>query len=143
MLDRRTLLKGIAAAGAALILPPTPAENAEAVRRYWALDRTMLNPAAGFPQVADSMMPWLPDASEWRLVLQGPEHLGRAAYRATFYNVHDFRNAWAEADLTDERWSGGDARLMATISAGNEVRRSWPDVKPEKVRTSTVEIARR
>jgi hypothetical protein len=43
MTTRRTILKGLAATAAGLILPPTLAENAEAVRRYWALDRTMLS----------------------------------------------------------------------------------------------------
>lgn len=43
-MDRRTLLKGIVGAGAALVLPPTLAENAESARRYWALDRTMMVP---------------------------------------------------------------------------------------------------
>ncbi|MDQ3124784.1 MAG: hypothetical protein M3Q74_04190 [Pseudomonadota bacterium] len=41
-MDRRTLLKGIAGAAAGLVLPTTVGENAEAVRRYWALDRTMV-----------------------------------------------------------------------------------------------------
>lgn len=43
-LTRRNLLAGAAALGATLILPPTLAENAEAARRYWALDRTMAGP---------------------------------------------------------------------------------------------------
>ena len=37
MVNRRTLLQGIAALGAGLILPPTLAENVQASRRYWAL----------------------------------------------------------------------------------------------------------
>jgi hypothetical protein len=42
-MDRRSLLKGVAALGAGLLLPPTLAENVEAVtRRYWALDSTMV-----------------------------------------------------------------------------------------------------
>jgi hypothetical protein len=41
MMNRRTFLQGIAAAAGALILPPTLEANAEAARRYWALDRTM------------------------------------------------------------------------------------------------------
>jgi hypothetical protein len=42
-MDRRTLLKGVAALGAGLVLPPSLAENVEAVtRRYWALDSTMV-----------------------------------------------------------------------------------------------------
>jgi hypothetical protein len=42
-MDRRTLLKGVAVLGAGLLLPPTLAENVEAVtRRYWALDATMV-----------------------------------------------------------------------------------------------------
>lgn len=36
-MDRRSLFKGIAGFGAALLLPPTLAENAEAARRIWAL----------------------------------------------------------------------------------------------------------
>jgi hypothetical protein len=36
-MDRRSLLKGVAALGAGLILPPSLAENVEATRRYWAL----------------------------------------------------------------------------------------------------------
>lgn len=42
MMNRRTFLQGIAAAAGALILPPTLEENAEAARRFWALDRTMV-----------------------------------------------------------------------------------------------------
>ena len=34
-MNRRTLLQGILGASAALVLPPTIAENAEATRRYW------------------------------------------------------------------------------------------------------------
>jgi hypothetical protein len=42
-MDRRSLLKGVAALGAGLLLPPSLAENVEAVtRRYWALDSTMV-----------------------------------------------------------------------------------------------------
>jgi hypothetical protein len=41
-LNRRTLLKGLAAVGVGLILPPTLEENAEAARRFWALDATMV-----------------------------------------------------------------------------------------------------
>jgi len=41
-MNRRDLLKGLAGIGAGIILPPTLAENAEAARRYWALDQTMI-----------------------------------------------------------------------------------------------------
>ena len=34
-MNRRALLQGIIGASAALVLPPTLAENAEATRRYW------------------------------------------------------------------------------------------------------------
>jgi hypothetical protein len=44
MIDRRTLFKGIAGLAGGLILPPSVAENAEAARRYWSLDRTMIVP---------------------------------------------------------------------------------------------------
>lgn len=43
-MNRRALLQGIAALSAGLILPPTLIENAEAERRFWALDRTMVSP---------------------------------------------------------------------------------------------------
>jgi FtsP/CotA-like multicopper oxidase with cupredoxin domain len=50
MVSRRTFLKGLAAAGAALVLPPTLTDNAEAARRFWALDSTHLSdPAIGMP----------------------------------------------------------------------------------------------
>jgi hypothetical protein len=42
MTTRRGFLVGSAAVAAGLLLSPTLAENAEAARRYWALDRTML-----------------------------------------------------------------------------------------------------
>ncbi len=41
-MNRRTLLKGITALTAGLVLPPTLGENVEAARRYWALDGTMV-----------------------------------------------------------------------------------------------------
>lgn len=41
-LNRRALLTAALGAGTALILPPTLADNAEAARRYWALDQTMV-----------------------------------------------------------------------------------------------------
>lgn len=42
--SRRTFLKkGLAAAAGALVLPPTLGANAEAARRFWALDATMLH----------------------------------------------------------------------------------------------------
>jgi hypothetical protein len=42
MITRRGLLKGALGGAAALILPPTVSENAEAAgRRYWSLDREM------------------------------------------------------------------------------------------------------
>ena len=44
MVSRRTFLKGLAAASAALVLPPTLTDNAEAARRFWALDSTMVSP---------------------------------------------------------------------------------------------------
>ena len=47
-MDRRTLLKGLVATSAGLLLPPTLAENVEATRRYWALDRTMVLPRHGY-----------------------------------------------------------------------------------------------
>lgn len=43
-MNRRSLLKGSLALATGLILPPTLAENAEAARRYWSLDRTMVPP---------------------------------------------------------------------------------------------------
>jgi hypothetical protein len=42
-MNRRHLLQGLAGLGAGLLLPATVEENAEAVRRYWALDRTMVH----------------------------------------------------------------------------------------------------
>ena len=44
MVSRRTVLKGFAAATSALVLPPTLTDNAEAARRFWALDSTMVTP---------------------------------------------------------------------------------------------------
>jgi hypothetical protein len=41
-MNRRSFVKGLAAVGASLVLPPTLEENAEAVQRFWALDRTMV-----------------------------------------------------------------------------------------------------
>jgi hypothetical protein len=50
MVSRRTFLKGLAAAGAALVLPPTLTDNADAAKRFWALDSTHLSdPAIGMP----------------------------------------------------------------------------------------------
>jgi hypothetical protein len=43
-LSRRTILKGLAASAAALVLPPSLTDNAEAAKRFWALDSTMLGP---------------------------------------------------------------------------------------------------
>lgn len=43
-LSRRSFLKGLAATAGALVLPPTLTDNAEAARRFWALDRTMVGP---------------------------------------------------------------------------------------------------
>jgi len=37
-------LKGLTATAAGVLVPTTFDENAEAVRRYWALDRTMVQP---------------------------------------------------------------------------------------------------
>ena len=44
MVSRRTFLKGLAAGASALVLPPTLTDNAEAARRFWALDSTMVAP---------------------------------------------------------------------------------------------------
>jgi hypothetical protein len=41
-MDRRSFLKGALGLASALVLPPTVTENAEDVRRFWALDRTMV-----------------------------------------------------------------------------------------------------
>lgn len=44
-MNRRSFLKVTAgAAGLAVVTLPTLAENAEAARRFWALDRTMVAP---------------------------------------------------------------------------------------------------
>ena len=44
-LSRRTFLKGLAATVAgAIVLPPTLEDNAEAAKRFWALDSTMVGP---------------------------------------------------------------------------------------------------
>lgn len=43
MTTRRGFLHGIGVVVAGLILPPTLAENAEAARRFWALDQTMVS----------------------------------------------------------------------------------------------------
>jgi hypothetical protein len=43
-LSRRSFLKAVAATGAALLLPPSLTDNAEAAKRFWALDSTMLGP---------------------------------------------------------------------------------------------------
>lgn len=45
-MNRRSFLKGLAGVGAALVLPPTLGENAEAARRFWALDQTMVGRGA-------------------------------------------------------------------------------------------------
>ncbi len=44
MPTRRTFLRGLMAGAAALVLPPSLKENAEATRRFWSLDSTMLKP---------------------------------------------------------------------------------------------------
>ena len=83
-MNRRQLLKGIAALGAGLILPPTLAENTETVRRYWALGAI----PAPIPE-------W---NFEWNCVMRGPEHLGLCGWQAA---------AWRERlDLPLATWEG-------------------------------------
>jgi hypothetical protein len=108
-LSRRTVLKGLAASAAALLLPPSLIDNAEAAKRFWALDSTMLGPepdwgmfgpynsAASFGQWVDTIhlsdpaigMPAAQAGgrppSPWNLVVRGPEHMGMAAYQAAIY----------------------------------------------------------
>jgi hypothetical protein len=60
-MDRRTFLKGLTGLGAALILPPSLVDNAEAARRFWALDRTMIEGSVF--QVGDQV--FHPEWNEW------------------------------------------------------------------------------
>jgi hypothetical protein len=81
MINRRTFLAGAAALTTGLILPPSPTENAEAVRRYWSLDRTMMH-----------------KPGEWQIVFREPEHLGMLGYQAA---------AWRDRpDLPFGVWNG-------------------------------------
>jgi hypothetical protein len=65
-MDRRTLLKGVAALGAGLLLPPTLAENVEAVtRRYWALDATMV--PGSWLQIPRGSGLWRTDGTTWNI----------------------------------------------------------------------------
>jgi hypothetical protein len=74
--SRRSFLQGVAGIAAGLILPPTLAENAEAVRRYWVLDRTMSGstltiPTAGYRVIGRQWEVesfWADGTSEVRIV---------------------------------------------------------------------------
>ena len=80
MMNRRLFLQSLGLGAAALILPPTLAENTETVRRYWALGAI----PAPIP--------------EWNCVMRGPEHLGLGGWQAA---------AWRERlDLPLATWEG-------------------------------------
>lgn len=73
-LNRRALLTAALGAGATLILPPTLAENAEAARRYWALNQTMVPETWDvWTRGPDIHQPWLMITAENsdRIVYQG------------------------------------------------------------------------
>jgi hypothetical protein len=71
-MNRRHLLQRLAGLGSGLLLPATVEENAEAVRRYWALDRTMV------PQT-------------WDFWLRGPTYTAGPFYEGVAVNVGDGR----------------------------------------------------
>jgi hypothetical protein len=87
-MDRRTLLKGVAALGAGLLLPPTLAENVEAAtRRYWAL--------GGIPGPRD-------------VIVTGPFDAGMAFQRVPLHATVHWDDGPMErvpvTDLGDGRW---------------------------------------
>lgn len=77
--NRRTFLQAVAGAAVGLVSPPTVAENAEAVRRLWFLDGTMLGnpteavaaaltgPRFRYRAVDGEFSPWLPMSARGEL----------------------------------------------------------------------------
>jgi hypothetical protein len=71
------------------VLPPTLAENVEAVtRRYWALDQTMLNASVKrWAYIADApIMLHRLSLQGWKMVLREPEDLGAPLVKAVVYH---------------------------------------------------------
>ena len=130
-MNRRTLLKGITAVGVGLILPPTLAENVEAVtRRYWALDQTMLTPASmkWLAQPYDAAAKYHILSQEgWHMVNQEPYHLGKAAIRMTLYHKSrtPFEYAWAECDMYDARRRGVTEDQMRIETLVRVIDEAW------------------
>jgi hypothetical protein len=71
-MNRRHLLQRLAGLGSGLLLPATVEENAEAVRRYWALDRTMV-------------------PLTWDFWLRGPAYTAAPFYEGVAVNRTDSR----------------------------------------------------
>jgi hypothetical protein len=84
MISRRNMLKGLFALTATGLLIPQPAE---AIRKYWMLDKTHLRPQ-------------LPKG--WHFIVQKPEHLGYPATKIIGYHGRTYRHEWVY-DLTSWR----------------------------------------
>jgi hypothetical protein len=105
-IDRRSLLKGIAALGAGLLLPPGVAAEDERPRIWtgygpggWSRHKIMV---PGWTVHGDFATgdAWRGVWGEWRLALRGPEEMWFAGYEATAWRP---RPDWGDVTRTETR----------------------------------------
>lgn len=132
-MNRRGFLKGaLAVTAGAIILPATLEENAEAVRRYWALDQSMV------PQVWDAHVQdrWTTGAPYIDIYLYQAERgqeitlrIDKAAFFATnlfTYVPDDIRSAGGRPTAIAWRPGGGAAPWVQDLTGAAPGRGSGP-----------------
>jgi hypothetical protein len=100
-MNRRLLLKGAIALAGGLLLPPSLVENAEAVTRYWVLDRTHLAPR-------------IPEG--WTTTFRGPDQTGMAAIELGAWHV----SGATYAERVDLRDLGGPGARFQPYFMGTD-----------------------